>query len=171
MRNLDSAVLEMLRRDSGISLSADGVFHYRDAPVENTRVQALFHQGLSVREDGEVILSVGKMWAYVQVATVATFVAGLRRDAQGLHLRLRSGRTLLAATPVLASAPDARFYVWPGPGEGVSCFDASAHRALIGLLELREETLGLTVGSKWCPVEEIGEIPHPLSAAPIIAEA
>lgn len=91
--------LEALRRDSRIGLDAEGRFSYRGRPLENERVEALFHRGLSVRADGEVILRVGAQWCYVQVQDVPFFVDALRGASAGsvgsgqgtVMVRLRSG--------------------------------------------------------------------------------
>jgi hypothetical protein len=81
--------LENLRRNSGISLDRDGRFHHEGSPIENDRIQTLFRASLEVREDGEVLLRVGKQWCYVHCEGVALFVRSVcRREGEGLELTL-----------------------------------------------------------------------------------
>ena len=110
---LEPEALEIMRRNSGIGLTADGVFTYEGRPLENPRVQALFHRGLAVREDGEVTLTVGHMWAYVAAEGVASFVRTLREDGDAARAELLSGEARDAREMTLAyAASDDRFYAW-----------------------------------------------------------
>ncbi|MCA9518166.1 MAG: hypothetical protein KC635_24680, partial [Myxococcales bacterium] len=109
---MDEAALEALRRNSGLSLSDEGVFSFHGSEVPNPRVQALFHRGLAVRDDGEVTLSIGGKWAYVAVATVARFVSGLAARAGQLEARFLGDVIRAVAPDAFAIGPDDRVYAW-----------------------------------------------------------
>lgn len=168
---LDPEVLEALRRNSGIRLSWDGVFMYLESKVPNPRVQGMFHQGLSVRDDGEVVLHVGHMWCYVACEGVARFVDHIQLDEGGARLMVRS-RHQAEAAPVeaagltLGAAPDERFYLWLEPGAPPAVVTRPAASQLAGILELRGERAGLEVGETWCPVVELARAPGPADRDP-----
>ena len=130
---LEPEALEILRRNSGIGLTADGVFTYEGRPLENPRVQALFHRGLAVREDGEVTLTVGHMWAYVAADGVASFVRTLREDGDAARAELLTGEARDAREMTLAyAASDDRFYAWFAGGPGPARLLWEAHQVLAG---------------------------------------
>ena len=124
---MDPELLEALRRDSGLRVDRDGRFFFHERPVENTRVQGLFHRHLEVRADGEVTLTVGAQWAYVACETVASFVDALAVDDGQLTARLRDGRRVVTPSPRLGFAPDGRCYVWLGEGRPPAVLARAAH--------------------------------------------
>lgn len=133
---MDPEVLEALRRKSHIHLDADGRFHWGTQLVPNPRVQALFHRGLELRADGEVVLQVGRMWCYVTAAGLVRFVDGFSLTDGALVARLRDG-THHSAPRLAVAAGDGgswRFYVWPDDG-GPALVARSAHGQLAGWLE------------------------------------
>ena len=87
---MDPETLEALRRSSGLALTKEGVWTWGTGFVENPRVQTMFHAGVAVRDDGELTLSVGQMWAYIKAEVTAFFV---RNVADGL-VHLLGDRTL-----------------------------------------------------------------------------
>ncbi len=132
---MDDDALELLRRNSGLRLDRDGVFHFHGGLVESPRVQALFHRGLSVRRDGEVVLRVGEQWAYVKCEGVSRFVERLRGGAGGLEVTVRGAVDMVVCVePQLGFAPDDRCYLWDGQGGDVAVLLRPAHHALASLL-------------------------------------
>ena len=116
-RTIPADALEAIRRNSGIGLTADGTWTLQGRPVANARVQALFHRGLGVRADGEVVLSVGARWCYVACAGVARFVVAVRFGDAGLVARFEGGTVRTAPAPIIGYAPDDRLYLWLAPDD------------------------------------------------------
>lgn len=161
---MDPEVLEALRRDSGLRVDCDGVFHFHARPVQNPRVQDLFMRGLSVRDDGEVVLTVGSQRAYVKCDTVARFVDGIRVAEDELQLRLRGGSASSGRQPRLAFGPNDRVYVWERPGVPPAILTRGAHHQLVDLLEPDGEggaTLTLGPGGERIQVETLAVAPAP----------
>ncbi len=152
---MDPEWLEALRRKSGLALSREGVWLYHGRPVDNPRVQAMFHRGVAVRADGEVTLSVGRMWAYVESDGPVFFVravAGL--DSPEPTVRLLGERVLPlvpraegAAATVAGWGPDERLYLWIDGLAGPAICLREAHQALIGRIEERDGGHALDLGS------------------------
>lgn len=140
---MDPAWLEALRRNSGLRLTVEGDFLFQEGPVPNSRVQELFHRGLSLRDDGEVILTVGEQWAYVQCDGVARFVDGLRVTDDVLRVQWRGDGEGACADPALGYGPDARFYLWEADGAWPAILSRRAHQQLAELL--REDGSGAPV--------------------------
>ncbi len=81
---MDPVELDHLRRHSGLRIDRLGNWWFRGKRVEHPRVQALFHRGLEVTDQG-LVLRVGPQWAFVEtVDDTAWFVE--RLDADGLRL-------------------------------------------------------------------------------------
>lgn len=164
------AWLEALRRNSGLALDPEGRWRYGAGFVENERVAELFHAGLAVRPDGEVTLTVGKMWAYVKCEGPASFV----RSVRGREVALLGGRTLeLTADSVFGWGPDERLYLWVGGGPPAKVL-RTPHQALVaGLEEVREADVGPHAGALVCrvgdlaiPVVKLAQAPGPNTPAP-----
>lgn len=126
--------LEAMRRKSGLALTADGQWTWGGHVAENTRVQALFHRGVAVRDDGEVTLHVGKMWTYVKCLGPAYFLRAVRIEGgQGDRVlgRFLGDRELALAGAVAGWGPDDRLYLWvdglPGPAIALR----EAHQTLL----------------------------------------
>jgi len=131
--------LELLRRNSQISVDSCGVFHHEGAVIENARIQQLFRRGLRVREDGEVTLHVGQQWCYVAVQEVPLYVdrIGVEPNADGiqgvwLHLSDETVETLDPQT--LTIVGEERIFCWVKEGCVPARFLRSAHHALGELL-------------------------------------
>lgn len=156
--------LEALRRNSGIALSSDGVWRYRDARVPHPRVQELFHRGLELRADGQIILNVGKYWCYVTCESVARFVDGITlRPAEGtFSARLKGGFKVVAERPPrIAFDPDSRLFVWL-PGQPVAVLTQQAHNAIIGHMDVSDQgQLELALGRVSWPVASLSATPEP----------
>lgn len=164
---MDEVALELLRRHSGLTLSKDGAFAFHGAPVENPRVQALFHRGLSVRGDGEVVLSVGRQWAYVACEGVTRFVDRLSVREGTLRLVLRGGQKELAARPALAVAPDDRIYLWSDETAAPALLGRQAHHQLSELLvEGRDGVPSLRLATGVAPVAALPAAPGPTDPPP-----
>lgn len=154
------AWLEHLRRSSGLAIDPEGRWRYGTGFVENDRVAELFHAGVAVREDGEVTLTVGRMWAYVRCEGPARFVRAVRDGA----FELLGGAKWPLVGAVFGWGPDERLYVWTTDG-GPARVLRVPHQALIaGLEEDPEGRLVLTVGDRAVPVVRLGTIPG--AAAP-----
>ena len=96
--------LEAIRENSGLTLSADGVFLLHGVPVENPKVQELFSKGLEVRDDGRTLLRVGAQWCYVAPEDTSIIVVGVTESAGAVVVRLNdyTRETLAADTLVLS---------------------------------------------------------------------
>ncbi|MFO0748710.1 MAG: hypothetical protein U1F43_24060 [Myxococcota bacterium] len=157
--------LELLRRQSGVALGRDGVFTYRGRPVENERVQELFHAGIDVRDDGQVTLTVGRFMAYPDVEGVARFVRRVAWDAAGGgSATLVGGREARFDRGAIAYGPDDRFYVWLDGLRGPAVLLREAHQVLAGRIADDPEGLGRALG--WLPA-----IPGPASPRPTSEQA
>ncbi len=161
---MDPEILEALRRDSGIRLDAEGGFHHRGGPVANPRVQALFHRGLSVREDGEVVLTVGHRWCYVACAGVARFVEALRFGAEGIEARTRGAGVVAAASARFGYGPDDRVYVWLPGQDGPALLLRPAHLTLLTRVDERG-LIDLGGGARTALVQ-LARVPGPADPPP-----
>lgn len=172
------AWLEALRRNSGLALDPEGRWRYGTGFVENERVAELFHAGLAVRPDGEVTLTVGKMWAYVKCEGPAFFV----RSVRGREVALLGGGTRsLGVDAVFGWGPDERLYLWVG-GQPPAKVLRTPHQALVaGVYEVGDvgevdETdvgsgsgsgrLVCRVGDLEIPVVKLAERPGPNTPRP-----
>lgn len=163
--------LEALRRNSGLSLTRDGVWMYGALPVESPRVQAMFHQGVAVRDDGEVTLSVGRMWAYVKTDGPAFFVrAVIGLDGRPAAMRLLGDREApLASASIAGWGPDDRLYLWLSglaPREVPAVCLREAHQVLAAHVEERERGHVLALGDLTLPLVMLAEIPAAAAARP-----
>ena len=164
--DVDPEILETLRRNSGLSLSIDGVFYFQGDVVPNPRVQDLFHRGLSVRDDGDVTLKVGEIWAYVKAAGVARFITALKPGAAGLVLRWRDLSEGGAEQPFIGIASDDRFYLWENQAAKPAILLRSAHQALAECLEEGEGGPGLALPQGRVIIAELHEVPGPSTDRP-----
>ena len=153
--------LEFIRRNSGLTLDAQGRFHSAGVRVANDRVNALFHRNLDIRENGDVTLTLGEVWAYVNTETVARFVTALHRNEDLLIISFVDGRSVEAEDPRICAGPDNRLYLWETPDAYPSVLLRSAHSALAELLEEREQRIGFQLGEKWVVVAELEKSPGP----------
>ena len=159
---MDSNALEILRRNSGLSLDAHGNFFSAGQRVPNERVQRLFHEGLAIRETGDVTLTLGKVWAYVAAESVARFVTRLVRREGVLEIALIDGTRTNVEKPRVSAGPDNRLYVWETPEAYPAVLLRSAHNALAEILEDRDGEIGFQVGMEWVRVGRLGAIPGPV---------
>jgi hypothetical protein len=188
--------LEALRRNSGLALDAEGRWRYAAGFVENERVSEMFHQGVAVRPDGEVTLTVGKMWAYVKCEGPAFFVravkkAGADGDAAGplgaqypqhpqhavdpqhpQHpqqrvVELAGGREIALAGATFGWGPDERLYVWLQGVDGPALLLRTPHQGLLaGLEEKTGGGLRLIAAGESFDVVRIPERPGPAAPRP-----
>ncbi len=165
---MDRELLDALRRNSGLRLDRDGDFFFHDRPVENPRVQRLFHRHLEVRADGDVTLTVGPQWAYVACETVARFVDAMALEEGALKARLRHGDVVSSSAPRLGFAPDDRCYVWLTEDGPPAVLTRAAHQALASLLEERGDELVLPLTGGDVVVATLGRPPTPGAAWPLI---
>jgi hypothetical protein len=163
---MDPELLEALRRDSGLRLDAEGRFFFHERPVENQRVQALFHRHLAVKSDGDVTLMVGEQWAYVVCETVAHFVDAMRWRDGLLELRFRHEADAVTGEPWLGFDPRGRCYVWLDPSGPPAVLVRSAHQALASLLEDRDGQMVLPLPSGPRVVRTLSQTPGPAAAWP-----
>ncbi len=152
--------LEARRRQSGIAVTSDGVLTYGGRPIENDRVVALFYQGLDVRADGEVTLTVGRFWCYPEVAGVARFVRRISPDDDGGRAVLADGREIPLAGAALGYASDGRFYLWFDDVRGPALALRDAHQAIAGLVADDPNAVGLAIG-ELRNLEGRGRTDHP----------
>lgn len=167
--DIPTEVLDALRRNSGIGLTRDGGFTLHDAPVPNMRVQALFHRGLTVRPDGDVVLTVGSRWCYVSCAGVARFVVSVRLTPAGLVARLKGGAVFTAPDPVIGYGPDDRIYLWLTPEDPPALLLRAAHQDLLG--RVADDMTIATPAGDAIRVHTLAEVPGPATPPPAIAVA
>jgi len=153
--------LEYLRRNSGLSLDSDGVFYSMGQKVPNDRVQQLFHDGISVLDSGDVTLTLGKVWAYVEPRTVARFVTAVKRDEASLEISMINGVCSKVTNPRVGMGPDNRFYLWEHENMHPAILLRRAHHELAELLEERDGDIGFVLGKNWVLVEELSRSPGP----------
>lgn len=159
---MDPVLLEALRRGSGLRLSAEGELSFQDEPVTHPRVQDLFHRGVSVRADGEVILQVGTQWAYLECETVAHFVDSVAVRDGALEISLRGTQERRCTGPRIGMAPDDRFYLWAEVGDAPAVLTRKAHHQVSELL--RDDGAGgavLDLGDSHVVVESLDARPGP----------
>ncbi len=162
-------VLDALRRNSGIGLAPDGGFTLHGAPVANPRVQALFHRGLAVRPDGDVVLTVGARWCYVSCAGVARFVVSVRLTAAGLVARLEGGAVRTARHPIVGYGPDDRLYLWLTPEDPPALLLRAAHQDLLARVG-DDMTIAIPAGGA-IRVHTLTAVPGPSTPPPTAASA
>jgi len=160
---IDAEALELIRRQSGIHLRADGIFTYAGEPVPNPRVQALFHRGVEVRADDEVTLTVGARWCYLTCDGVARFIEGMRLEGSDAIVRLRTGEELPWEPLVVGYAPDDRLYGWLPGLRGPALLTRAAHHAL---LERVGADGAITIGQRRIPVLALEDVPGAASGPP-----
>jgi hypothetical protein len=161
------AWLEALRRNSGLVLDAEGRWRYGAGFVENERVAELFHGGVAVRDDGEVTLSVGSMWAYVKCDGPARFVRAVR----GARFELLGGAEVaLEEVTAMGWGPDERLYLWAADTIPLKVL-RTPHQALVAHLEHVAgqdgvDRLVLRWQGRKIAVAMLAEVPGPRAAAP-----
>ncbi len=84
---MDPDALALLRRHSGLRIDRSGRWWFRERPVENDRVNTLFHRGLEATDEG-LVLRVGEQWAYVETVDDTPWFV---ERADGSSLRLLAG--------------------------------------------------------------------------------
>ena len=161
---MDPELLEALRRNSGLRLDSEGRFFFHERPVENQRVQALFHRHLEVRDDGDVTLTVGSQWAYVVCETVAYFVDSMKWNEAGLEVRFRHQEGAVVIEPWLGFDPVGRCYLWTTATARPAILVRSAHQMLASLLEERDGTMVLPLPGAAREVARLMESPHPAAS-------
>lgn len=109
------ALLERLRRSSGLRLDRDCHWTIHGEPITHARTLEVLDRGLSVRDDGQVVVRVGAQWAYVEVEDTPWCVRNVRpigdpARPEALELALTDGTTerLDPATLVLRGDADLR---------------------------------------------------------------
>ena len=112
---MDTETVDYLRRNSGLRLTREGVFIFHGDVVPNPRVQTLFHSGLDIETEGDVTLTVGEQWAYVECDGVARFIDWFDMSGDALHVLLKGGARSRCTEPHLGYGPDERFYLWQDP--------------------------------------------------------
>ena len=171
--------LEALRRNSGLALDAEGRWRFASGFVENERVAEMFHRGVAVREDGEVTLTVGHMWAYVKCDGPAFFVRAVRSSsaegrASGPVVELAGGREVGLEGATFGWGPDERLYLWVQGLNGVdgpALLLRTAHQALLAGLQDADESgegegLSLIVAGRSFEVVRIAQRPGPATPRP-----
>lgn len=166
---MDDAQLNALRRNSGLRLTKGGQFFFHDRPVENTRVQTLFHGGLDVRPNGDVTLTVGQQWAFVECESVARFVHQLAPVDRALRLRLLDGHEVVTSKLCLGFVPSGAAFIWfeePSHPPAQLLFGAH-HAAGHHLRESAEGQVHFVLGERQWPVVQLDAPPRPHTPAPV----
>ena len=147
--------LEKLRENSGIRVDREGRFWYRESPVENEKVQALFARSISVREDGRVILTVGKQWCYVAVDDTPNVIAGVVMDSSGtFNLRLNNGEVCGLELSSLFLSEEGLLYCRLRGNPTLVRFSRNAFHTFADgwLVELPQGGLGVSVDGQIHPI-------------------
>ena len=87
---MEPELLEILRRNSGLTLDREGRFFHKGNSIVHPRTVEVLERGLELRDDGEVIVRVGAQWAYVEPEDSVYVVRNVvpRRDEEGRLLGL-----------------------------------------------------------------------------------
>jgi hypothetical protein len=147
-----------------LSLDVDGRWHFGTRLVENERVQELFHAGVEVRPDGDVVLRVGKMWCYVKCSGPAFFIR--RFDWERGEVELAGGRRLKCEPVRIGWGPDDRLYLWLGSLPGPAICLRAAHQDAIARFRWRDNAPSLACDAEraW-PIEVLETSPRASTGA------
>jgi hypothetical protein len=107
--SIDPALLERLRRGVPLRMSARGELRFDEGPITHPRVRQALREGLDVSDGGEPIVRLGPQWCYLVVDDLPLRATAVRREGEGLLVRLDDGRELPLPLPTL----------WDEPGRGL----------------------------------------------------
>ena len=82
---MNPELLEILRRNSGLTLDREGRFFHKGQAIVHKRSVSALEKGLELREDGEVVVHLGNQWAYVEVEDSMYVIRNIvpQRDQDG----------------------------------------------------------------------------------------
>lgn len=139
---MDSKTLELLRRDSKISIDREGRWHHDGALVENPKVAALFDRGIGRAAGGEPTLTVGSQWCYIDVADTLFVVRELigAPDPHALpRLRLNDGLVETVDPLTLAFRGERDLYCRVKVGTELARFSRHATNAIAGMIDIGDD--------------------------------
>jgi uncharacterized protein len=100
MADLDPAVLEALREQSGLSIDLDGRFRHRGEPITHARTLEVLWASLSRTPEGRYLVRIGRESGYVRLEDAPYGVRGVTFEPEGplAHLSDGSAEPLAPAT-------------------------------------------------------------------------
>lgn len=96
-----TAELETYRRSLDLRIDANGQLLHEGQPIAHPGVRQALLNGLAVLPTGEACLRIGAQWAYVRCDFTPFVAARAQLLADGLLLRLNTGRTVRATVAEL----------------------------------------------------------------------
>jgi len=160
--DLSPEILEMLRRNSGLGLNRDGQWHIRGEAITHERILDTLNRGLDVRDDGEVIVSVGDQWAYVEFEDTAFVVRNIlpTPSADGgppgkIELILNAGFREDLDPATLSRVGIDSLYCEVKGGRARARFLRSAYHNLLPYLMERDGGYAVELASGTYPIREI----------------
>lgn len=145
---MDPAMLEKLRRNSGLAVDREGRVHHEGQVMTHAGVADTFASGLDVNEAGEAIVRIGRQWAYVRCERTPFVVVRVQPGEGMLALTLNTGERLeIPAQDVqLHLEADRDLYVRIHAGRHEARFGRTAWAKIADLLEERDGRLWLPLG-------------------------
>ncbi len=131
----DEETLELLRRQSGLSIDLEGHLCHRGEPITHERTLAVLWSSLHRQADGRYLVRVGRESGYVEVQDAPYAVRGLTREAERLTLHLTDGTEESLDPTTLSVDRDGVLHARVKGGEHRARFSRSAQVDLGLLLE------------------------------------
>jgi hypothetical protein len=157
---MDPELLEILRRNSGLTLDREGRFFHQGKPIVHARSVQTLERGLEVREDGEVVVHVGNQWAYVEPEDSVYVVRNVvpERDEEGglktLTLVMTGDRREALDPATLVLHPPSDLYCLVGEGRVRARFLRPAFHALEPFLIEDDKGFALAYSDGPVPIVE-----------------
>lgn len=137
------------REASGLKLDRSLRWWHDGEPIEHPNIIEAFNRGLSVRDDGKVVLSFGNDWALVEVEGCAFGVVGVDvGDGERLAVRLSDRTAEWLDAESLALDEDGALTVQVKGGKARARFSRDAQFQLEPFLVEIGDAFALQVGGK-----------------------
>ena len=106
MADLDPAVLEALRKQSGLSIDLEGRFRHRGEPITHGRTLEVLWSSLQQMADGRYLVRIARESGYVRLEDAPYGVRGVTFEPSGplAHLSDGSAEPLAPATLAVDAA-------------------------------------------------------------------
>ncbi len=140
------------REASGLRLDRSLRWWHDGEPIEHPNIVEAFNRGLSVRDDGRVVLSFGNDWALVEVEACAFAVAGVDvGEGERLAVRLSDRTAEWLDAESLALDEDGALTVKVKGGKARARFTRDAQFQLEPYLAEEGDRFELRVGTRRWP--------------------
>ena len=152
---IDLERLTEIRQNSQIRLDREGRWFHQGQPVENIRVQRLFHRGVTL-EGERARLTVGTQWCYVQhLEDTAFFVEKVRIEPGRVVLQLMDETTEPLDPTTLRARGDEDVYCTLSGGRPAR-FLRDALAGLAPLVTERFGALGVELEGAFYEIARVG---------------